>query len=57
MKLFNEVQIKVKDLGWSHKFYSCVMTALGYQVILKIEAVVEAQVMLKIAYVAEAYET
>lgn len=36
MKLFNHIQIKVKDLKISRKFYDCVMTALGYKVVLEI---------------------
>jgi predicted lactoylglutathione lyase len=40
MKLFNHVQIKVKDLKMSRKFYDCVMAALGYQVVLEINDVV-----------------
>lgn len=40
MKLFNHVQIKVKDLDRSRKFYDPVMAALGYQVVLEINDVV-----------------
>ncbi len=40
MKLFNHVQIKVKDLEKSRKFYDCVMDALGYHVVLEITGVV-----------------
>ncbi len=40
MKLFNHVQIKVKDLERSRKFYNCIMAALGYQVVLEINEVV-----------------
>ncbi|MGX6960943.1 MAG: VOC family protein [Rickettsia endosymbiont of Pentastiridius leporinus] len=40
MKLFNHVQIKVKDLKRSCKFYNPVMTALGYKVVLEINDVV-----------------
>lgn len=37
MKLFNHVQIKVKDLRRSRKFYDHVMAALGYKVVLEID--------------------
>ena len=40
MKLFNHVQIKVKDLERSRKFYDPVMEALGYQVVLEMNDVV-----------------
>jgi predicted lactoylglutathione lyase len=40
MKLFNHVQIKVKDLEKSRKFYGPVMAALGYKMVLEIEGVV-----------------
>ncbi|HJD55849.1 MAG TPA: VOC family protein [Rickettsia endosymbiont of Pyrocoelia pectoralis] len=40
MKLFNHVQIKVKDLKRSCKFYNPVMAALGYKVVLEINDVV-----------------
>lgn len=40
MKLFNHVQIKVKDLEKSSKFYGPVMAALGYSMVLEIEDVV-----------------
>ena len=40
MKLFNHVQIKVKDLGRSRKFYDHVMAVLGYKMVLEIEGVV-----------------
>ncbi len=40
MKLFNHVQIKVKDLGRSRKFYDHVMAALGYKMVLEIKGVV-----------------
>lgn len=36
MKLFNHVQIKVKDLKISRKFYDCIMSALGYRIVLEI---------------------
>lgn len=40
MKLFNHVQVKVKDLKRSRQFYDIVMTALGYKIVLEIESVV-----------------
>lgn len=40
MKLFNHVQIKVKDLRISRKFYDYVMAALGYKVVLEMKDVV-----------------
>jgi predicted lactoylglutathione lyase len=40
MKLFNHVQIKVKDLKRSRGFYDHVMAALGYKMVLEIEGVV-----------------
>ncbi|MEQ9115368.1 MAG: VOC family protein [Rickettsiales bacterium] len=35
MKLFNHVQIKVKNLQVSKKFYDAVMQALGYGIVLE----------------------
>ena len=40
MKLFNHVQIKVKDLEASKKFYNTVMKALGYKIVLEIDKIV-----------------
>lgn len=40
MKIFNHVQIKVKDLKISRKFYNDIMAALGYQVVLEINNVI-----------------
>lgn len=40
MKLFNHVQIKVKDLNASRRFYDAIMGVLGYAVVLDIENVV-----------------
>ncbi|MDF3047204.1 MAG: putative glyoxylase [Candidatus Midichloriaceae bacterium] len=40
MKIFNHVQIKVKDLKASRVFYDCVMETLGYKVVLEINNVV-----------------
>lgn len=40
MKIFNHVQIKVKDLEVSRKFYDCVIAALGYQIVLEINDIV-----------------
>lgn len=40
MKIFNHVQIKVKDLKISREFYDRVMSVLGYQVVLEINDVV-----------------
>ncbi|MFO1257670.1 MAG: VOC family protein [Gammaproteobacteria bacterium] len=40
MKLFNHIQIKVKDLGRSRKFYDAIMAALGYKMVLEIEGAV-----------------
>lgn len=40
MKLFNHVQIKVKDLKASRSFYDAVMDALGYEIVLEISDVV-----------------
>ena len=37
MKLFNHIQIKVKDLKLSRNFYDSIMSALGYKVVLHIE--------------------
>lgn len=37
MKIFNHVQIKVKDLKNSQKFYDSIMKLLGYQVVLQIK--------------------
>lgn len=37
MKLFNHVQIKVKDLKNSQKFYDAIMNILGYQKVLEIK--------------------
>lgn len=37
MKLFNHVQIKVKDLKNSQKFYDSIMSILGYLVVLEIQ--------------------
>lgn len=37
MAIFNHVQIKVKDLEKSRKFYGPVMAALGYKMVLEIE--------------------
>ncbi len=39
MKLFNHVQIKVKDLERSRKFYDCIMVTLGYPIVLEINNV------------------
>lgn len=36
MKIFNHVQIKVKDLKRSRKFYDEIMGILGYSVVLEI---------------------
>ena len=38
--LFNHVQIKVKDLEISRKFYDAVMESLGYGTVLDIENIV-----------------
>lgn len=40
MKLFNHVQIKVKDLGASKKLYDSVMKVLGYSIVLEIDKTV-----------------
>ena len=40
MKIFNHVQIKVKNLKISRKFYNEIMATLGYQVVLEISDVV-----------------
>ena len=40
MKLFNHVQIKVKDLAVSKKFYDAIMKTLGYKTVLEIENIV-----------------
>lgn len=40
MKLFNHVQIKVKDLFVSKQFYDTVMETLGYKTVLEIEGIV-----------------
>lgn len=37
MKLFNHVQIKVKDLKNSQKFYDLIMSILGYHKVLDIK--------------------
>lgn len=37
MKLFNHVQIKVKNLKNSQLFYNSIMNILGYQVVFEIE--------------------
>jgi len=37
MGIFNHVQIKVKDLKSSRKFYEKIMNVLGYEVVLDIE--------------------
>ncbi|MBN73408.1 MAG: glyoxalase [Gimesia sp.] len=37
MKLFNHVQIKVKDLDSSQKFYDAIMEVLGYPTVLEID--------------------
>ncbi len=39
-KIFNHVQIKVKDLKVSRKFYDAVMDVLGYTVVLNIKDIV-----------------
>lgn len=36
MSIFNHVQIKVKNLKVSRKFYDCVMKTLGYSVVLDV---------------------
>lgn len=40
MKIFNHVQIKVRDLEISKRFYDAVMAALGYSMVLNIEDIV-----------------
>lgn len=40
MKLFNHVQIKVKDLEDSQRFYNSIMAVLGYNVVLNIDNIV-----------------
>lgn len=40
MKLFNHVQIKIKDLKASRSFYDAVMEVLGYKVVLDINDIV-----------------
>lgn len=40
MKIFNHVQIKVKDLQTSRRFYDAIMNALGYRMVLDIKDVV-----------------
>lgn len=40
MRMLNHVQIKVKSLNRSRKFYDKVMSVLGYNVVLEIEDVV-----------------
>jgi predicted lactoylglutathione lyase len=37
MKIFNHVQIKVRDLKASRKFYNAIMDGLGYPVVLDIK--------------------
>jgi predicted lactoylglutathione lyase len=37
MKLFNHVQLKVKDLVVSKSFYDAIMKILGYKTVLEIE--------------------
>lgn len=37
MKLFNHVQLKVKDLAVSKSFYDTIMKTLGYKTVLEIE--------------------
>ena len=37
MKVFNHVQIKVKDFQASRTFYDSIMRELGYQVVLDIQ--------------------
>ena len=37
MKLFNHVQIKVKNLANSRRFYGSIMRVLGYHMVLDIE--------------------
>ena len=40
MKLFNHVQIKVKDLDKSKKFYDVIFSILGFKEVLNIEKIV-----------------
>ena len=40
MKLFNHVQIKVKDLEVSKTFYDAIMKVLGYKIVLEIDKTV-----------------
>jgi predicted lactoylglutathione lyase len=40
MKIFNHVQIKVKDLKTSRKFYDAIMSVLEYPIVLDIKDVV-----------------
>lgn len=40
MKMFNHVQVKVKNLNISRKFYDAIMEILGYHVVLEIKDVV-----------------
>ncbi len=40
MKLFNHVQIKVKDFKTSRTFYDSLMSVLGYKRVLEIENIV-----------------
>ena len=40
MKIFNHVQIKVKDLQTSRRFYDAIMNSLGYSVVLDIQDLV-----------------
>lgn len=37
MKMFNHIQIKVKDLKASRQFYDAIMKALGYSIVLEIK--------------------
>ena len=40
MKIFNHVQIKVKNLKMSRRFYDAIMNVLGYRVVLDIKDMV-----------------
>lgn len=40
MKIFNHVQIKVKDLKASRRFYDAIMEVLGYPIVLDIKDMV-----------------
>mgnify|MGYP000107733075 CR=1 FL=1 len=40
MKIFNHVQIKVKDLKTSRRFYDAIMDVLGYPVVLESKDIV-----------------